>query len=54
MMMTNRPPFGDYKRTMYRIVLGAICAAVLASASAPAYSADREPYGIGLEGFPYP
>ena len=39
---------------MYRIILGAICAAVLASASAPAYSADREPYGIGLEGFPYP
>jgi len=39
---------------MYRIVLGAICAAVLACVSAPAYSADREPYGIGLEGFPYP
>ena len=39
---------------MYRIILGAICAAVLACASAPAYSADREPYGIGLEGFPYP
>ena len=39
---------------MYRIVLGAICAAVLACVSGPAYSADREPYGIGLEGFPYP
>jgi pimeloyl-ACP methyl ester carboxylesterase len=39
---------------MYRIVLGATCAAVLACASAPAYPADREPYGIGLEGFPYP
>lgn len=39
---------------MYRIVLGAICAAILACVSAPAYSADREPYGIGLEGFPYP
>src|SRR5215468_8218445 len=52
--MTNRPLSGDNKRTMYRIVLGAICAAVLACVSAPAYSADREPYGIGLEGFPYP
>jgi pimeloyl-ACP methyl ester carboxylesterase len=39
---------------MYRIVLCATCAAVLACASAPAYPADREPYGIGLEGFPYP
>jgi pimeloyl-ACP methyl ester carboxylesterase len=40
---------------MKRILLGAVC--LLAFAVAPALAADsppREPYGINLEGFPYP
>ena len=41
---------------MRRIFLGAIAAALLASPFNPAGAAEapREPYGIGLEGFPYP
>jgi pimeloyl-ACP methyl ester carboxylesterase len=41
---------------MRRIFLGAIAAAFLASPFNPAGAAEapREPYGIGLEGFPYP
>src|SRR5882672_3961518 len=37
--------------------LGAVCATLLACSSATAYGselAEREPYGIDLEGFPYP
>jgi len=42
---------------MQRIVLGAVAAALFASPFMPAFAADaapREPYGIDLEGFPYP
>jgi pimeloyl-ACP methyl ester carboxylesterase len=40
---------------MHRILPGAICAALLALSLAPAAeAAEREPYGIDLEGFPYP
>jgi pimeloyl-ACP methyl ester carboxylesterase len=42
---------------MRRIILGAIAAALLASSFMPAFAAEappREPYGIDLEGFPYP
>jgi proline iminopeptidase len=40
---------------MNRLLLGALCAALFASFT-PAIAADapREPYGIDLEGFPYP
>ena len=43
-------------RIFRRIFLGAICAALLACSFAPASAelAEREPYGIDLEGFPYP
>ncbi|CCE09918.1 putative alpha/beta hydrolase; prolyl aminopeptidase [Bradyrhizobium sp. STM 3843] len=42
---------------MTRFVFGALCAALLATSSLPAFAAEtppREPYGINLEGFPYP
>jgi pimeloyl-ACP methyl ester carboxylesterase len=42
---------------MRRIILGAIAAALLALSFMPAFAAEappREPYGIDLEGFPYP
>lgn len=44
---------------MTRLILGALCAALLLAspthaAEAPNGSAAREPYGINLEGFPYP
>jgi pimeloyl-ACP methyl ester carboxylesterase len=42
---------------MHRILPGAICAALLALTLAPACAtepAERQPYGIDLEGFPYP
>ncbi len=42
---------------MHRILFTAICAALLALSSAPACAAgvaEREPYGIDLEGFRYP
>src|SRR6266566_7642782 len=43
-------------RIFRRIFLGAICAALLACSFAPASAelAEREPYGIDLEGFAYP
>jgi pimeloyl-ACP methyl ester carboxylesterase len=41
---------------MPRIFLGAICATLLACSSATAHAStpEHEPYGIDLEGFPYP
>ena len=42
---------------MHRILVGAACACLLALPIAPTRAADappREPYGIDLEGFPYP
>jgi pimeloyl-ACP methyl ester carboxylesterase len=42
---------------MSRLVLGVLCAALLATSSLPSRAADapaREPYGENLEGFPYP
>jgi pimeloyl-ACP methyl ester carboxylesterase len=42
---------------MTRHVLGALCAALLAISSSSLHAADapaHEPYGINLEGFPYP
>jgi pimeloyl-ACP methyl ester carboxylesterase len=42
---------------MTRLVLGALCATLLAISSTALHAADtpaREPYGINLEGFPYP
>jgi proline iminopeptidase len=42
--------------SMTRLVLGALCAALLAVSSLPSSAADapREPYGENLEGFSYP
>lgn len=42
---------------MPRFMFGAICAALIAISSPPSHAADptpREPYGINLEGYPYP
>src|SRR6266478_3859994 len=39
---------------MNRLCAAALAGALLASLSAPSGAADREPYGIGLEGFAYP
>jgi pimeloyl-ACP methyl ester carboxylesterase len=42
---------------MTRLVLGALCATLLAVSSTALHAANtpaREPYGINLEGFPYP
>jgi pimeloyl-ACP methyl ester carboxylesterase len=42
---------------MTRLVLGALCAALLVTSSMPSRATDappREPYGENLEGFPYP
>jgi proline iminopeptidase len=42
---------------MTRLVLGALCAALLAVSSTALHAVEtpaREPYGINLEGFPYP
>jgi pimeloyl-ACP methyl ester carboxylesterase len=41
---------------MQRILIGTLCAALAASAApvGAAETAERQPYGIGLEGFPYP
>ncbi|WP_407154989.1 alpha/beta fold hydrolase [Bradyrhizobium sp. STM 3557] len=42
---------------MNRLVLGALCAALLVTSSMPSRATDappREPYGENLEGFPYP
>jgi pimeloyl-ACP methyl ester carboxylesterase len=39
---------------MNRLCAAALASALLASLDAPAGAAEREPYGIGLEGFAYP
>jgi pimeloyl-ACP methyl ester carboxylesterase len=42
---------------MIRLVLGALCAALLVTSTMPSRATDappREPYGENLEGFPYP
>ena len=39
---------------MNRLCAAAVASALLASLFAPAGAAEREPYGIGLEGFAYP
>src|SRR3954453_14621398 len=39
---------------MHRLFVAILSAATLAVLSAPANAAEREPYGIGLEGFAYP
>ena len=39
---------------MHRLFVAILSAAMLAVLSAAASAAEREPYGIGLEGFAYP
>jgi pimeloyl-ACP methyl ester carboxylesterase len=39
---------------MIRPLAALACATLLSLSFAPAHAAEREPYGIGLEGFPYP
>ena len=39
---------------MNRPVAAALCAALIALPFGPIYAAEREPYGIDLEGFAYP
>src|SRR5215475_2233067 len=53
-MMTTRPSSGKAK--MRAILLGAVCATFACSllAAHAATPAEHEPYGIDLEGFPYP
>jgi pimeloyl-ACP methyl ester carboxylesterase len=46
-----------WTRPMLRLVLGALCAALLATSAIPSRATDappREPYGENLEGFAYP